>query len=109
MPRKKLIRDIAGGMESGKVILKLSRTFSVFGDPNRIRIVFALIKAELCVEELSNIVRMSNSAVSHQLRSLKDLDLVRSRKEGRRVFYKLTDEHIENLFEEGLEHVLEKY
>ena len=108
MVRKKLIGDISKNMETEEVIDKLSRTFSIFGDPTRTRIVFALSKAELCVNELSMILDMSHSAISHQLRALKDLDLLRYRKDGRRSYYSLNDEHIENLFNEGLKHVLER-
>ncbi|MFC1644174.1 MAG: metalloregulator ArsR/SmtB family transcription factor [Candidatus Omnitrophota bacterium] len=108
MVRKKVVEKIKKDMESQEVIDKLSRTFSVFGDPTRTRIVFALSKAELCVVELSRLLGMSHSAISHQMRALKDLDLVRCRKDGRRAYYMLSDEHIENLFREGLKHVLEK-
>ncbi|MDP8298362.1 MAG: metalloregulator ArsR/SmtB family transcription factor [Candidatus Tantalella remota] len=108
MVRENIIKDISRNMETGEVIDKLSRTFSIFGDPTRTRIVFALSKAELCVNELSQILDMSHSAISHQLRALKDLDLVRYRKDGRRSYYSLNDEHIENLFNEGLKHVLER-
>ena len=108
MLREKLIDDIRKNMESDEVIDKLSRTFSVFGDPTRTRIVFALSKEELCVAELSSLLSMSHSAISHQMRALKDLDLIKLRKDGRLSYYKLNDEHIENLFREGLEHVLER-
>ncbi len=108
MARKRIVEDIRRKMGSEEVMDKLSRTFSVMGDANRARIIFALSQAELCVEELSILLEMRHSAVSHQLRSLKDLDLVRCRKEGRRAYYKLNDEHIENLFNEGLIHVMER-
>ncbi len=108
MTRKKLIDDIRKSMNSQEVMDKLSRTFSVLGDPTRARIIFALFKAELCVVELARLLEMNHSAISHQLRALKDLDLVRYRKAGRRTYYSLNDEHIEVLFKEGLEHVLEK-
>ena len=108
MAGKSVIEGIRKKMGSREVIDKLSRTFSVLGDPNRVRIIFALSKAELCVEELALLLEMTHSAVSHQLRALKDLDLVKCRKEGRRVYYRLNDDHIENLFNEGLIHVLER-
>ena len=108
MPRKKLIRDIQRNMKSEEVVDKLARTFSVLGDPTRTRVIFALSEAELCVAELSQVLQMSHSAISHQLRALKDLDLVRCRKAGRRSFYSVNDEHINTLFREGLKHVLEK-
>ena len=105
---RKVIKKISNDMEPQGTIEKLSRTFGVMGDPTRIKIVFALSKAELCVAELSQLLVMSHSAISHQMRPLRDLDLVKSRKEGRKVYYKLSDVHIENLFNEGLRHVLEK-
>jgi len=108
MIQKKMVEKIRKNMRSQEVIDKLSRTFSVLGDSTRTRIIFALSKAELCVAELSMVLEMSHSAISHQMRTLKDLDLVRCRKEGRRAYYSLNDEHIENLFKEGLRHVLEK-
>ena len=107
--RKELINKIQAEMKSQEVVDKLSRTFSVLGDPTRTRIIFALSRAELCVVELSALLGMSHSAISHQMRALKDLDLVRCRKEGRKAYYSLNDEHIEILFREGLKHVLEKY
>jgi ArsR family transcriptional regulator len=106
--RKKLVQDVKKRMKPREVIEKLSRTFSVLGDPTRSRLISALLKNELCVEELADVLEMSHSAISHQLRALKDLDLVRQRKKGRRSYYSLNDEHIENLFDEGLKHVLEK-
>ncbi len=108
MVRKKLVENIRKDMKSQEVIDKLSRTFSLLGDPTRIRLIFILSKAELCVVELSHLLGMSHSAISHQMRALKDLDLVKYRKEGKRVYYSLNDEHIENLFKEGLRHVLER-
>ena len=106
--RKKLVEDIRKRMKKQEVIDKLARTFSVLGDPTRTRLISALLKTELCVEELARVLDMSHSAISHQLRALKDLDLVQQRRKGRRAYYSLNDEHIENLFDEGLKHVLEK-
>jgi DNA-binding transcriptional ArsR family regulator len=106
--RKKLVKDVRKRMRSQEVIDKLARTFSVLGDPTRTKLISTLLKTELCVEELVHVLDMSQSAISHQLRALKDLDLVRQRRKGRRAYYSLNDEHIENLFDEGLKHVLEK-
>ncbi len=106
--RGKLVNDIRKDMRSEEVVDKLSRTFGVLGDPTRTRVIFALVKHELCVKELALLLKMSQSAISHQMRALKDLDLVRGRRHGRMVYYSLIDEHIKNLFKEGLKHVLEK-
>lgn len=108
MRRATIIKEIEKKMKEQEVIDKLSRTFNILGDPTRARIIFALSKAELCVAELSSIINVSHSAISHQMRPLRDLDLVECRKDGKKAYYSLRDEHIENLFEEGLRHVLEK-
>ena len=108
MPRRKIVDRIRGGMKEPEVVEKFSRTFNVLGDPTRTRLIFALSQAELCVAELAHVLEMNHSAISHQLRALKDLDLVRCRKAGRRSYYSLNDRHIETLFKEGLKHVLEK-
>jgi ArsR family transcriptional regulator, lead/cadmium/zinc/bismuth-responsive transcriptional repressor len=108
MPGRSVMSDIEERIGDQRTIVKLSRTFSVLADPTRAKIVLALSKAELCVVELSGLLGMSHSAISHQMRPLKDLDLVRCRKEGRKSYYTLSDRHINNLFDEGIKHVLEK-
>jgi DNA-binding transcriptional ArsR family regulator len=88
-----------------KTLDKVSNFFKVLGDPTRIKILYALEKTELCVCDLSVVLDMTQSAVSHQLKTLKDSDLVRSRKEGKAVFYRLADHHVHMIFKEGIEHV----
>ncbi len=83
----------------------LARTFQALSDPTRIRLISALTRTELCVCDLAAVLGMSQSAVSHQLRSLRDLRLVKSRRVGREIFYTLDDEHILELFELGLKHI----
>ena len=85
--------------------VELSETFKVLGDPTRVRIISALCGGEMCVTDLAEALEMSQSAVSHQLRVLRNLRLVRSRKEGRHVYYALDDEHVLALFAQGLGHV----
>ena len=82
----------------------LAETFQALADPTRVRIISALMENELCVYDLADLVGMSQSAISHQLRILRSLGLVKFRKEGRTVFYSLDDEHIRDLFLRGLEH-----
>lgn len=84
---------------------RLSQTFSALADPTRLRLISALSARELCVCDLSVVLGMSQSAVSHQLRLLRNLNLVKYRKEGRIVYYALDDAHIQELFQRGLEHV----
>jgi ArsR family transcriptional regulator len=85
--------------------VRLAETFKALSDPTRVRIVSLLADAELCVCDLAAALGMSQSAVSHQLRTLRDLRLVRWRRAGRQVFYTLDDEHVADLFRRGLEHV----
>lgn len=85
----------------------LAETFKVLGDPTRVRILVALSHAELCVCDIASLLRLGESAVSHQLRILRSLRLVRARREGRMIFYALDDEHITRLLAQGLEHVSE--
>jgi DNA-binding transcriptional ArsR family regulator len=85
--------------------LNLAETFRALSDPTRVRIVSLLADAELCVCDLAAALGMSQSAVSHQLRTLRDLRLVRWRRAGRQIFYTLDDEHVADLFRRGLDHV----
>ena len=90
-----------------RLVERLAETFRALGDPTRVRILDALSKAELCVCDLAARLGLSESAVSHQLRLLRSLRLVRTRRAGRLVFYTLDDDHITRLFAQGLEHVRE--
>lgn len=87
------------------VVNRLADTFKVLGDQTRINLLYALSKHELCVCDLAAILVMNSSAVSHQLRVLRDARLVKYRKAGKMAYYSLDDEHVVNLFEQGLEHV----
>lgn len=82
----------------------VARMFQVLADPTRAKLLFALSREELCVCDLAAIVDRSRPAVSHQLRLLRDLKLVQHRRQGKIVYYRLADEHVRHLVEEGLEH-----
>ncbi len=84
---------------------RLANTFKALSDPTRVRIISALAERELCVHDLASLLDMSQSAVSHQLGTLREMRLVKCRKEGRHVFYTLDDDHIYDLFRQGLEHI----
>ena len=92
---------------SDRDIERLSLTYRVLGDPNRLKIVMVLRNLEMCVCDLAAFTGLSESAVSHQLRRLKDLALVKSRRDGQIIYYSLDDEHVTGLLEVGLEHVRE--
>ena len=86
----------------------MSELFQMFADSTRLRIMNALFVNELCVSDLSNLLEMSTSAVSHQLSNLKKTKLVTTRKIGKMVYYSMADEHIENIYRMSLEHINEK-
>jgi ArsR family transcriptional regulator len=102
------VRRIRSALPDESVFQRLAETFRALGDPTRARILFALTLGEQCVCDLAGALAASESLVSHHLRWLRAMDLVRARRDGRRVFYALDDAHITQLFEGGLEHVLER-
>jgi ArsR family transcriptional regulator len=89
-------------------VTALAETFRVLGDVTRVRILDALSRAELCVGDIADLLGLSESAVSHQLRVLRGMRLVRPRRAGQSIFYALDDHHIVRLFEQGLTHVQER-
>ena len=100
---KKLMEE----MPPDEMLYDLAELYKVFGDTTRIRILYALLEAELCVNDMAQLLGMSQTAVSHQLRVLKNNKLVKFRKEGKIVFYSLSDEHVRSIIEIGMEHVEE--
>lgn len=86
----------------------LAETFRILGDPTRVRILDVLAMGELCVCDIAELVEISESAVSHQLRLLRGMRLVRPRRAGRQVYYSIDDHHIISLFQQGLRHVMEE-
>jgi len=101
------VRKIRAALVQPDAVQGLADTFSALGDPTRVRILDALSHGELCVCDLAAVLRLSQSAVSHQLRLLRGLRLVRPRREGRVVFYDLDDQHIIAIFKQTLQHVEE--
>ena len=85
----------------------LADVFKIFGDVTRLKILYALFDSELCVCDIANELNMSQSAISHQLRTLNTAKLVKNRKEGKIVYYSLDDEHVKHIFDQGLIHVTE--
>ncbi|HPH96990.1 MAG TPA: metalloregulator ArsR/SmtB family transcription factor [Anaerolineaceae bacterium] len=89
----------------GFTATRLADTFQALADPTRLRLISALLETELCVCDLAAVLGMTQSAVSHQLRLLRSLHIVRHRKEGRIVYYTLDDAHVRDLLQRGLEHI----
>ena len=94
-------------MPDDEVLYELADLFRVFGDSTRIKILYALHDNELCVQDIANAVALSQSAVSHQLRVLKDSKLVRFRREGKTVYYALDDDHVRSILSMGMDHIEE--
>jgi DNA-binding transcriptional ArsR family regulator len=90
------------------LVQALADTFRILGDPTRVRIVDALAQGQLCVHEISERIGISESAISHQLRLMRSMRIVRGRREGRCVYYTLDDQHVLDLFQQGLRHVSEE-
>lgn len=101
------VRTIRRALVTPDAVRGLADTFSALGDPTRVRILDALSHGELCVCDLAAVLKLSQSAVSHQLRLLRGMRLVRPRRDGRVVFYSLDDQHIISLFKQTLQHVQE--
>lgn len=104
---KKAVQEVRSKMLENKIVLKIAENFKVLGDLTRMKILYALSQKELCVCDLSALLGMTHSAVSHQLRVLRDSNLVKFRKEGKIVYYSLADEHVIKLIDMGIEHAKE--
>ena len=102
------VRKIRAELVAPEAVHGLAETFSALGDPTRVRMLDALSHGELCVCDLAAVLGLSQSAVSHQLRLLRSIRLVRPRREGRIVFYSLDDQHIMSIFKQTLQHVEEE-
>ncbi|MFA6329426.1 MAG: metalloregulator ArsR/SmtB family transcription factor [Candidatus Micrarchaeia archaeon] len=104
---REAVRRANSAIPCDEVILTVSGAFSAMADPTRVKILIALSARELCVCEIASILSLSQSAVSHQLRVLRDLRFVRFRKEGKMVYYRLADGHVKELLKAGVKHAKE--
>jgi ArsR family transcriptional regulator len=102
-----VVKKVKKRMPGEELLFDLSELFKVFGDSTRVRIISALLYAEMCVCDIAALLGMSKSSVSHQLRVLRQSRLVKFRREGKVVFYSLDDSHIGAIFRQGLAHVSE--
>ena len=101
------VNQVREKMPEEEILYDLAEIFKVFGDSTRIKILWALDEAEMCVCDIAVLLNMTQSAISHQLRVLKQANLVKSRKEGKVVYYSLVDEHVRQIFDQGLIHINE--
>ncbi|NLC34720.1 MAG: helix-turn-helix transcriptional regulator [Erysipelothrix sp.] len=102
------LKAIEKSLLTPKQLQDLVNLYKLFGDSTRLNILLALMNRELCVHDISEVVNVSQSAVSHQLRNLREAKLVKSRRSGKEVIYSLDDHHIEEIFKIGLTHILEE-
>lgn len=101
------INEVEEHMPEENMLTDLADLFKVFGDATRIKILYVLLQSEMCVCDLAEVLNMTQSAISHQLRVLKQMKLVKNRREGKTVFYSLADGHIQTILNQGMEHISE--
>ena len=103
-----IVAQVRTNMPDDETLLDIADTFKVFSDSTRVKILCALMQSEMCVCDISALLGMTKSSVSHQLRILRQSNLVKYRKDGRVIYYSLADEHVELIFNNGFAHVTEK-
>lgn len=102
-----IVEKVSGELPKDEIVFDLAELFKIFGDRTRLKILFVLLKEEMCVCDIAHILGMQQSAISHQLRVLKQSRLVKFRKEGKTVFYSLADAHVKTVLSQGMEHITE--
>ena len=101
------VKAVKQQMPSDVALYDLAELYKIFGDSTRIKILYILLESEMCVCDISTLIGVSQSAVSHQLRQLKQANLIKPRRDGKTVFYSLADDHVATLLKQGMEHVCE--
>ncbi len=102
-----IVSSVLAAMPKEQELYRLSELYKLFGDPTRIRILYVLLKSEMCVCDIAMLLNMTTSAISHQLKLLKQASLVKFRREGKTVFYSLADDHVTTIINNGMEHIEE--
>lgn len=106
---EEIVKKVREQMPDEEVLYDLAELYKVFGDSTRMKIVYVLFSSEMCVCDIAQLLNMSQSAISHQLRVLKQSQLVKARREGKTVFYSLADDHVKTIVNQGMEHILEEH
>ena len=104
---EEIVEKVRQVMPGEDTLYDLTELFRIFGDSTRVRILYVLFEAEMCVCDIAALLGMTQSAISHQLKALKNARLVKSRRDGKTVFYSLADDHVKTIIDQGLEHILE--
>jgi len=102
-----LLNHVKGQLPCDETLQDLGDLFKVFGDTTRIKIMYALYENEMCVCAIADLLNMTQSAISHQLKTLKDANLVAGRREGKEIYYSLSDDHVKSIIAQGYEHITE--
>ncbi len=102
-----LLEHVKADMPADELLQDLGDLFKIFGDTTRIKIMYALYEDEMCVCAIADLLGMTQSAISHQLKVLKAANLVESRREGKTIYYRLADEHVKSIIAQGYEHLTE--
>ena len=100
-----VVEQVKGNMPDDETLYDLADLFRIFADSTRIKILYVLFESEMCVCDIAQLLGMTQSAISHQLRALKQSQLVKYRREGKTVFYSLADSHVRTILDQGMEHV----
>lgn len=102
-----IVNEVIAKLPDEELLYDVAELFKVFGDSTRVRIICALFESEMCVCDIATVLNMTQSAISHQLRVLKQARLVKYRRDGKTVYYSLADDHIQNIFDQAFEHIME--
>lgn len=102
-----VVRSVTADMPEDEILYDLAELYKVFGDSTRIKILWVLFEADMCVCDIAEALSMGQSAISHQLRVLKQAQLVKFRREGKQVIYSLADDHVRTIIDQGMEHIME--
>lgn len=106
-PHMDVVKRVQEQLPPDEMLYDLAELFKMFGDSTRVKILYALLESELCVQDLAKLMEVTQSAISHQLRVLKAKKLVKFRREGKNVLYSLADEHVVRILSQGMEHIEE--
>ncbi len=106
-PHDELVKRVNADMPKEETLYDLAELFRIFGDTTRIKILYVLFEADMCVCDIAKLLNMTQSAISHQLRVLKASKLIKNRREGKSVIYSLADSHVRKIIDQGIEHILE--
>ena len=107
LSHEELIAQVKDQMPDEEILYDLAELYKIFGDSTRIKILYVLFESEMCVCDIAQLLNMTQSAISHQLRILKQSQLVKNRRDGKTVFYSLADGHVRTILDQGMEHIIE--